>query len=160
MKLALGDIIAITLMTEKGISKDDFKSLHPSGKIGARLSSVQDVMHSGDAMPLTSQDATLSEALVIMTEKRFGCIGLTDAHGNLVGIITDGDLRRCLSGDILGRDSKDIMTRKPVTISGKITVSSAISLMNKKKITSLFVLEDGKPMGIIHLHDLINISAL
>ena len=95
-----------------------------------------------------------------MTEKRFGCIGLTDAHGNLVGIITDGDLRRCLSGDILGRDSKDIMTRKPVTISGKITVSSAISLMNKKKITSLFVLEDGKPTGIIHLHDLINISAL
>ncbi len=160
MQLALGDIIAITLMTEKGISKDDFKSLHPSGKIGARLSSVQDVMHSGDAIPLASQDATLSEALVIMTEKRFGCIGLTDAHGNLVGIITDGDLRRCLSGDILGRDSKDIMTRKPVTISGKITVSSAISLMNKKKITSLFVLEDGKPMGIIHLHDLINISAL
>ena len=147
-------------MTEKGISKDDFKSLHPSGKIGAQLSSVQDVMHSCDAIPLTSQDATLSEALVIMTEKRFGCIGLTDAHGNLVGIITDGDLRRCLSGDILGRDSKDIMTRKPVTISGKITVSSAISLMNKKKITSLFVLEDGKPTGIIHLHDLINISAL
>ena len=160
MQLALGDIIAITLMTEKGISKDDFKSLHPSGKIGARLSSVQDVMHSGDAIPLASQDATLSEALVIMTEKRFGCIGLTDAHGNLAGIITDGDLRRCLSGDILGRDSKDIMTRKPVTISGKITVSSAISLMNKKKITSLFVLEDGKPTGIIHLHDLINISAL
>ena len=160
MQLALGDIIAITLMTEKGISKDDFKSLHPSGKIGARLSSVQDVMHTGDAIPLASQDVTLSEALVIMTKKRFGCIGLTDAHGNLVGIITDGDLRRCLSGDILGKDSRDIMTKKPVTISGQITVSSAISLMNKKKITSLFVLEDGKPTGIIHLHDLINISAL
>jgi len=160
MQLALGDIIAITLMTEKGISKDDFKSLHPSGKIGARLSSVQDVMHTGDAIPLANQDTSISEALVIMTKKRFGCIGLTDTNGILAGIITDGDLRRCLSGNILGRESKDIMTKKPVTISNQMTVSSAISLMNNKKITSLFVLEDGKPEGIVHLHDLINISAL
>ena len=95
-----------------------------------------------------------------MTKKRLGCIGLTDSDGNLAGIITDGDLRRCLSGNILGRESKDIMTTNPITISNKMIVSSAISLMNNKKITSLFVLEDGKPRGIVHLHDLINISAL
>ncbi len=160
MQLALGDIIAITLMTEKNIGQNDFKLLHPSGKIGARLSSVQDVMHSGDAIPLTNENAPLSEALVIMTKKRFGCIGLTDTDGNLTGVITDGDLRRCLAGDILARDSKDIMTKKPVTISSQLTVTSAISIMNQKKITSLFILEDNKPTGIIHLHDLINISAL
>ena len=117
-------------------------------------------MHTGDAIPLATQNTAISEALVIMTKKRFGCIGLTDTSGDLAGIITDGDLRRCLSGNILGRESKDIMTRKPITISNEMTVSSAISLMNNKKITSLFVLEDGKPEGIVHLHDLINISAL
>ena len=117
-------------------------------------------MHTGDAIPLTNQDTVISEALVIMTKKRLGCIGLTDSDGNLAGIITDGDLRRCLSGNILGRESKDIMTRNPITISNQMIVSSAISLMNNKKITSLFVLEDGKPGGIVHLHDLINISAL
>lgn len=160
MQLALGDIIAITLMTEKGISKDDFKSLHPSGKIGAKLSSIEDVMHTEDEIPLANQNIQINDALLIMTQKRFGCVGLTDSSGNLIGIITDGDLRRFLSGNILEKTAKSIMTREPITISGDLLVSDAIAIMNDKKITCLFIVDGKIPIGIVHLHDLLHISAI
>ena len=160
MQLALGDIIAITLMTERGITQSDFKSLHPSGKIGAKLSSIEDVMHTEDEIPLANQNIQINDALLIMTQKRFGCVGLTDSSGNLIGIITDGDLRRYLSGNILEKTAKSIMTRDPITISGDLLVSDAIAIMNDKKITCLFIVDGKIPIGIVHLHDLLHISAI
>ena len=160
MQLALGDIIAITLMTERGITQSDFKSLHPSGKIGAKLSSIEDVMHTEDEIPLANQNIQINDALLIMTQKRFGCVGLTDSSGNLIGIITDGDLRRFLSGNILEKTAKSIMTRDPITISGDLLVSDAIAIMNDKKITCLFIVDGKIPIGIVHLHDLLHISAI
>ena len=160
MQLLLGDIIAVTLMIEKSVTQDDFKSLHPSGKIGATLLSIKEVMHTGDKMPLASQNIKIADALITMTQKRFGCIGLIDKEENLIGIITDGDLRRCLTGDILKKDAKSIMTKNPITTNSDATVINAISLMNNEKITCLFVVSGKKPVGIIHLHDLLNLSAV
>ena len=160
MQLVIGDIIAITLMTERGITQSDFKSLHPSGKIGAKLSSIEDVMHTEDEIPLANQNIQINDALLIMTQKRFGCVGLTDSSGNLIGIITDGDLRRFLSGNILEKTAKSIMTRDPITISGDLLVSDAIAIMNDKKITCLFIVDGKIPIGIVHLHDLLHISAI
>ena len=147
-------------MTERGITQSDFKSLHPSGKIGAKLSSIEDVMHTEDEIPLANQNIQINDALLIMTQKRFGCVGLTDSSGNLIGIITDGDLRRFLSGNILEKTAKSIMTRDPITISGDLLVSDAIAIMNDKKITCLFIVDGKIPIGIVHLHDLLHISAI
>lgn len=151
--VVLGDILAVALLERKGFSKTDFKQRHPGGKLGAFLQKVADLMHKNEEIPLISDKADMQEALLVMTTKMLGCVGIIDAAGNLQGIITDGDLRRFMSGDILTRKAADVMTRNPKCTSPDKLVAEALGIMNDKHITQLFVLEDSKPVGIIHLHD-------
>lgn len=151
--LVLGDILAVALLERKGFTKTDYKQRHPGGKLGALLQKVSDLMHSGKEMPLINNEASMQEALIEMTSKMLGCVGIIDDKGRLEGMITDGDLRRYMSSDILNRKASEIMTRAPKTTVPDILVAEAVKIMNDKKITQLFVLQDEKPVGIIHLHD-------
>jgi arabinose-5-phosphate isomerase len=154
MQLALGDALAIALLESRGFTAEDFHVLHPGGRLGASLHFVRDIMHAGDAMPLARQGAPMSEAIRMMGEKRLGCVGIVEAGGRLVGIITDGDLRRHLSGpDLLARKVDTVMTRAPKTIAPDMLVGAALDFLNQAKITALFVVENGKPIGIVHMHD-------
>ena len=155
MQLALGDCLAIALLESKGFTVRDFKVLHPGGQLGARLKSVSDLMHKGDRLPLTGSDVKMAEAIVVMTEKAFGCLGVVDADGLLAGIITDGDLRRHMENGLLERSTREIMTAGPKTVSPELLASAALEMINASKITALFVVEDGRPVGIIHIHDLL-----
>ncbi len=155
MQLALGDCLAIALLESKGFTAVDFKALHPGGQLGARLKFVSDLMHQGDRLPLASLDMVMSEAIVIMTEKAFGCLGVVDGKGRLTGIITDGDLRRHMGDALIARRAGDIMTPAPKTVAPDLLASAALELINASSITALFVVEDGKPVGIIHVHDLL-----
>lgn len=152
--VVLGDAIAICLIERRGFSKVDYKQRHPGGKLGAILKKVSDLMHSGNDIPLISDKATMQEALLEMTSKRLGCVGIVDSQQHLLGIITDGDLRRYLSADVLSKKASDVMTKNPKTIAPDILVAEAVNVLNTKKITQLFVVnEDNIPLGIIHLHD-------
>src|SRR5215831_19852833 len=155
MQLALGDCLAIALLEGKGFTVRDFKVLHPGGQLGARLKFVSDLMHKGNRLPLTGSDVTMAEAIVMMTEKAFGCLGVVDADGLLAGIITDGDLRRHMENGLLERSTREIMTAGPKTVSPELLASAALEMINASKITALFVVEDGRPVGIIHIHDLL-----
>ena len=158
MQMALGDALAIALLTRRGFTATDFRTFHPGGRLGARLKRVRDVMHAGDEMPLTGPDTAMRAALLVMTEKRFGCLGVTDAAGRLVGIVTDGDLRRHMGPDLLARPAGEIMTAAPRTIGPDALAAEALHTMNARDrpITSLFVVDPaGKPVGILHLHDLL-----
>ncbi len=153
--MVLGDILAVRLLERKGFTKTDFKQRHPGGKLGSFLKKVSDLMHKGEEMPLVKEDTSMQEALLVMTSKMLGCVGVVDNQGKLVGIFTDGDLRRCLGPDILTKKAKDVMTLNPKTISPDVLAVEALNTMNNtgKGITQLFVLQDEKPIGIIHLHD-------
>jgi arabinose-5-phosphate isomerase len=155
MQLALGDCLAIALLESKGFTAVDFKALHPGGQLGARLKFVSDLMHKGDRLPLALADAVMAEAIVVMTEKALGCLGVVDGNGLLKGIITDGDLRRHMGDGLLGRRAADIMTPGPKTVSPDLLASAALELINASAITALFVVESGRPVGIIHIHDLL-----
>ena len=155
MQLALGDALAIALLEAKGFSAHDFKVFHPGGSLGANLKHVADVMHRGEQLPLVHQGEVMSNALVIMTAKSFGCLGIVDGKGRLAGVLTDGDLRRHMGSDLLKARVDDIMTRKPKTIEPGMLASAALEILNSKRITALFVVEKGKPVGIIHVHDLL-----
>jgi arabinose-5-phosphate isomerase len=155
MQLALGDCLAIALLESKGFTAFDFKALHPGGQLGARLKFVGDLMHKGDRLPLASADAVMAEAIVVMTEKALGCLGVVDNSGFLAGIITDGDLRRHMGDGLLGRRAQEIMTPAPKTVSPDLLASAALEMINSSKITTLFVVENGRPVGIIHVHDLL-----
>lgn len=155
MQLALGDCLAIALLEAKGFTAHDFKVFHPGGSLGANLKYVSDVMHKGEALPLARESTAMSEALVTMTEKRFGCLGILDGKGKLAGVITDGDLRRHMGADLLKARAADIMTRKPKSIAPNALASSALEVMNASRITALFVVDKGKPVGILHVHDLL-----
>lgn len=153
--LVLGDILAVALLERKGFTKTDFRQRHPGGKLGAFLQKVTDLMHKGDEMPLVDEDSTMQDALLVMTSKMLGCVGITNHEGKLIGIITDGDLRRCLSPQLLSEKAVQIMTRNPKTITAEVLVAEALRVMNNtgKGITQLFIVEDDKPIGIIHIHD-------
>ena len=153
MMLALGDALAVALLERRGFSAEDFRVFHPGGQIGSQLLRVSDLMHKGDAMPLVGFGVPMSDALVVMTRKSLGCIGIVDKDGSLLGIITDGDLRRHMSVDFLVRRAGDLMTKNPKTIRSGALAAEALRIMNEKSITSLFVVEDGNPVGIIHIHD-------
>ena len=160
MQLALGDSLAIALLEAKGFSAHDFKVFHPGGSLGANLKHVSDVMHRGEALPLVPEDEAMSKALVTMTAKSFGCLGIIDSKGRLAGVVTDGDLRRHMGADLLKARVSDIMTRKPKTISPDMLASAALEILNSKRITALFVVDKGKPVGIIHVHDLLRTGVL
>jgi len=155
MQLALGDAIAIALLESRGFTAVDFRNLHPGGRLGAALKFVRDLMHQGDAVPLVPLGAPMSEALVEMSAKGLGCVGIVHDGGELAGIITDGDLRRHMRPDLLDAEVETVMTRSPITVRPDQLASEAIEIVNSAKITALFVVEDGKPAGIVHLHDLL-----
>ena len=155
MQLVLGDSLAIALLEAKGFSAHDFKVFHPGGSLGATLKHVGDVMHRGDQLPLAREDEVMSKALVTMTAKSFGCLGIVDGKGRLAGVVTDGDLRRHMGADLLSAKVGDIMTRKPKTISPDMLASAALEILNSKRITALFVVVKAKPVGILHVHDLL-----
>lgn len=158
MQLALGDAIAIALLEARGFSARDFKVFHPGGKLGANLKLVKDIMHTGDKIPLVKHNTMMGEALIVMSEKGFGCLGVINDHGNMAGIITDGDLRRHMSTELLNMSAEQVMSSTPKTISTDTLASSAIETINSNNITSLFVTEGNKPVGILHIHDLLRVG--
>lgn len=155
MTLALGDAFAVALMEHRKFTPEDFRGFHPGGRLGARLATVENLMHEGNAIPITTPNTRMSEALLEMTQKGFGVVGVVDESGDLVGIITDGDLRRNMEG-LLSKCAQDVMTTNPLTIPAGVLASEALGLMNNRKITTLFVTErEGscRPVGILHVHD-------
>lgn len=155
MQLAIGDCLAIALLETKGFTAHDFKVFHPGGSLGASLKFVADVMHKGEALPLVAADTPMSAALVTMTQKAFGCLGVVDGKGRLVGVITDGDLRRHMGANLLTARTAEIMTKKPKFVSPDMLASAALELLNSSRITALFVVDKAKPVGIVHVHDLL-----
>ncbi|MCE2991942.1 MAG: KpsF/GutQ family sugar-phosphate isomerase [Candidatus Jidaibacter sp.] len=155
MMLALCDAIAVVLAERKGFSKADFGVFHPGGNIGAKLSKLRDFMHAGEDMPLINHNATVNEAIGEITKKRFGCVGVLDEAGNLIGVLTDGDLRRNIDKDYRIVKVHEIMTQNPVLVSPEIYAAEMLYILNSKKITNCFAIEDNKPVGIIHIHDLL-----
>jgi len=155
MMLALGDALAIALLEGRGFTSVDFSVLHPSGKLGAMLKHISDIMHTGAAVPLKPLGTSMSEALVEMTSKGFGCVGIVDARGAIAGIVTDGDLRRHMRPDLMTALVDEVMTKNPKTIRKHLLASEALEILNASKITALIVTEGNKPVGIVHLHDLL-----
>jgi len=155
MMLALGDALAIALLESRGFTSVDFSVLHPGGKLGAMLKYTHDLMHTGDAVPLKPQGTQMSDALVEMSSKGFGCVGIVDIRGRIVGIVTDGDLRRHMRPDLMTALVDDVMTKHPKTISQDLLASEALEILNSSKITALIVTDANKPIGIVHLHDIL-----
>jgi len=155
MQLALGDALAIALLESRGFTAVDFGVFHPRGKLGAALKFVRDVMHAGAAVPLIRRGSPMSEAIVEMSTKGFGCVAVTDSNGKLAGVITDGDLRRHMRMDLLQAPVDDVMTKSPKIVRPDQLASEALQLLNSSKITALFVVELERPVGIVHFHDLL-----
>jgi arabinose-5-phosphate isomerase len=155
MLLALGDALAIALLEGRGFTSVDFSVLHPGGKLGAMLKYTRDLMHAGDAVPLRPLGTPMSDALVEMSSKGFGCVGIIDARGLIVGIVTDGDLRRHMRADLMTALVDEVMTKNPKTIAGDLLASEALEILNSSKITALIVTDAKKPVGIVHLHDIL-----
>lgn len=151
--LAIGDAVAVALLERRGFSATDFKVFHPGGKLGQRLLKVRELMHAAPEVPLIGLDAPMGEALIVMSAKSFGCVGIVDDAGLLAGIITDGDLRRHMAPDLLERPAAQVMTRTPRTVGPDSLAAEALGIMNDRKITSLFVVADGRPVGLVHMHD-------
>jgi arabinose-5-phosphate isomerase len=155
MQAAIGDALAIALLESRGFTALEFAKFHPGGKLGAMLKHTSDLMHTGDAVPIKPLGTAMSEALVEMTAKGFGCVAIVDAKGAIAGIITDGDLRRKMRPDLMTKLVDDVMTRNPKAIDRNSLASEALELLNSMKITTLIVTQANKPVGILHLHDLL-----
>jgi arabinose-5-phosphate isomerase len=159
MQLALGDALAIALLESHGFTAVDFGMLHPGGKLGALLKTVSDFMHTGDLVPLAPLGTAMSDAILQMSAKGLGCVGITDTQGKLVGIITDGDLRRHMRNDLLDARVDDVMTKAPKTVRPDQLISETLDILNSMKVTALFAVDAGKPVGVIHVHDLLRAGA-
>ena len=155
MQAALGDALAIALLESRGFTAVDFSRLHPGGRLGAMLKFVRDIMHTGSDIPLAAVGTRMSEAIAEMTAKTFGCVGITDRRGLLVGIITDGDLRRHMSANLLDLKVEEVMTSQPKTVRPDQLVTEALELLNSMKKTQLIVVDAGRPVGVVHFHDLL-----
>ena len=153
--LVLGDIITVGMIERKGFSKAQFNQRHPGGKLGSILQLVKDLMHKNEEMPILKQDASFDEIILEMTSKRLGCVGFVNDNGDFCGMLTDGDLRRCIKQDLKSAHANEIMTKNPITINKEMYASEALKIMNQKKITNLFIIENNKPIGVIHIHDLL-----
>jgi arabinose-5-phosphate isomerase len=158
MQLALGDALAVALFESRGFTALDFKALHPGGRLGASLTFVRDLMHKGAKMPLVKRGTRMTDAIVEMTSKGFGCVGVVDADGRLIGIVTDGDLRRHMREDLLASSVDEVMTKNPRSIRPDQIAGEALEHLNAEKITALFVVENAKPVGLVHFHDLLRIG--
>ncbi len=159
MQLALGDALAVALLESRGFTSQDFRRFHPGGKLGAQLRQVGAVMHTGERLPLISAGMPMSEAVLTISAKGLGCVIVAAADGKLAGLVTDGDLRRHMAPDLLGRPVEDIMTKSPKTVSTDTLIAEALEIMESRKISSLVVVADEKPVGLIHILDLLRIGA-
>jgi arabinose-5-phosphate isomerase len=154
MMMTLGDALALALLERKGFSSADFRRFHPGGRLGRRLLRVRDIMHQEGDIPLVSPSARMSDAILVMTAKSFGCVGVCETGGRLIGVITDGDLRRHMGDSLLGQTVRTVMHASPKTISAAALAADALGMMNRFAITSLFVVDEvGRPIGFLHLHD-------
>jgi arabinose-5-phosphate isomerase len=167
MQVAIGDCLAIALLEHRGFTAHDFKVFHPGGSLGASLTFVSDIMHTGDSLPLVPEGKAMAEAIVTMTGKSFGCLGVVDAAGRLIGMITDGDLRRHMGPGLLQARVEEIMTREPKTLPPDTLASAALEQINSLKrgdaarppgVTQMFIVEGGRPVGIVHVHDLLRVG--
>ncbi|MBL8908103.1 MAG: KpsF/GutQ family sugar-phosphate isomerase [Rhizobiales bacterium] len=159
LQLALGDAIAVALLEDKGFNARQFRTFHPGGRLGAALTHLHAIMHKDARLPLVPPATRMAEALLVMTEKSFGCLGVTDEAGRLVGIITDGDLRRHMSKNLIDLPAGDVMTRSPKTMPPDALASEALEVLNSAKITSLFIVDpEGRPVGLVHIHDLLRLG--
>jgi arabinose-5-phosphate isomerase len=153
MMLALGDAIACSLIDARSFDKEKFGLFHPGGKLGSNFLKVKNIMRINDDLPLVNDKAKLSDALIEMTKKCLGCIGIINEKQDLIGIITDGDIRRHIENNILDKNATEIMTKNPITVNSNSLAIEALAIMNQKSITSLFVIDNGKISGVIHIHD-------
>jgi arabinose-5-phosphate isomerase len=155
MMLSLGDALAVALMERKGFSPDQYRDFHPGGSLGRALVRVSDLMHSGTELPLAQADAPMRDVLLTMAAGMLGCVGIVDGAGALIGIVTDGDLRRHIEAGVENRKAADVMTRDPKTVPPGLLAAEALALMTEKKITQLFVLDPNapSPLGVLHIHD-------
>jgi arabinose-5-phosphate isomerase len=158
MQLALGDALAVALLESRGFTASDFRRFHPGGKLGARLTWVRDLMHRGDRLPLVKLGTPMSDAILTISAKSFGCVGILDGAGGLAGIITDGDLRRHMAPGFIDKLVDAVMTPMPLTVPPDSLAAEALEIMSSAKITALFVVEDGRPVGILHVHDALRIG--
>lgn len=154
--LVLGDILTVGLIDRKGFSKEEFNDRHPGGKLGSILKRVGDLMHTGQSMPVLDENSNMQAVLLEMTSKCLGCVGFINQNGDFTGMLTDGDLRRCLSASILEEKAINLMTKNPKTVTKDMISAEALKIMHDKKITNMFVVEGTKPIGVIHIHDLLN----
>ena len=159
MAMIIGDCVAIALLELRGFKSKEFKSLHPGGNIGKDLKSLNEVMHIKNKLPLAKLDEKMSKALLTMTQKSFGCVGVVNKKKQITGIITDGDLRRKLNSKFFQKKASEIMTKNPTLANKNMLVGEAINLMNTKKITSLFICDKKVPLGIVHIHDLLRLTS-
>jgi arabinose-5-phosphate isomerase len=161
LQLALGDALAVALLERRGFTADRFRTFHPGGKLGAMLRTVADLMHGPGELPLVAPEAPMREALLVMTEKRFGCVGVTGPRGELAGIITDGDLRRHIDG-LFERSAGEVMTPGPKTAPPFMLAAEALKKMTETAppSTVLFVVDDARPVGILHIHDLVRAGVI
>lgn len=160
MQMATGDALAVALLSLRGFTAQDFRQYHPGGKLGAQLKRVRDLMHTGSEIPAVPENKLLSEAIVEMTGKRFGVTAVTDAQGQLIGVVTDGDVRRAFETAFIDRSVSEVMKRNPRTVPAGQMALEALALMQDARITSLFVVEDNRLVGILHLHDLLRIGVV
>jgi arabinose-5-phosphate isomerase len=155
IQLAMGDALAVALLARRGFTSSHFRTFHPGGNLAARLKTVRQLMHVGDEIPLVTHGTLMSDVLLAIAGRRFGCVGVVDASGLLVGIVTDGDLRRHIGSGLLTMPVEAVMTKDPLVVEPSQLASSALETMNRRRVTALFAVEDGRPAGILHVHDLL-----
>lgn len=159
VQLALGDALAVALLDARGFTAQDFRLYHPGGRLGALLKTVKDIMHVGERLPLVPLGTPMSAALAIQSEKSLGCVVVTEADGRLAGIVTDGDVRRHLANDLLSRRVEEVMTRRPLTIGPDMLLGEALELVETRKVSALVVVAEGRPVGLVHVLDLLRVGA-
>lgn len=157
MTLALGDALCVALLRDKGFQASDFKNFHPGGKLGAALRKVSDIMARHDRLPLCAPDDSIADVTQIIARDNFGCVGIVEGEA-LVGVITDGDLRRALTPDLMTKTASDVMTRNPVFVTEDTLAADALGLLTSKHITALFVCRDNRPVGLVHIHDMLSLG--
>jgi len=159
ISLVIGDCLAMALLEFKGFNSNQFKNFHPGGNLGKDLKKISDIMHKGKSLPLAKKKDKMTKTLITMTKKSFGCVGVINDGQKLIGIITDGDLRKKMNNKLFNLTASEIMTKKPTTVDKNMLVGEVLNIMNTKKITNLFICEKNKPIGIIHIHDLLRLSS-
>ncbi len=160
MMVALGDALAVALLRDKGFTANDFHGFHPRGNLGSALRRVSGLMHGADRLPLATETATIAQAVAAMTAGGFGCVGIIDTRGALAGIVTDGDLRRAFGKVAADAPVAAIMSRSPKTVAPETLAGDALSLLSRDKITAVFVVDAGKPVGLLHVHDCLTVGVL